>query len=131
MRSFNLPAGCQMRISATMEPKTLSRHRWSVALFAVGDVAGKADPRANYGSRIAGGETQRINAGPVDVDCICEVTSSHQLDERWEADQDQVTLDAADDFVVRFHRSTSEAGASPSEDCTLSFEFSPPRAAHG
>jgi hypothetical protein len=131
MRSFNLPAGCQMRISATMEPKTLSKRRWSVALFAVGDVAGKSDPRANYGSRIGGGETQSINAGTVDVDCICEVTSSHQLDERWEPDQDQVTLDAAEDFVVRFHPSTSEASDSPSEDCTLSFEFSPPRAGLG
>jgi hypothetical protein len=131
MRSFNLPAGCQMRISATMEPKTLSKHRWSVALFAVGAGAGKADPRASYGSRIGGGDTQRINAGAVDVDCICEVTSSHQIDERWEVDLDQITLDAADDFVVRFHRSPSEGSASPSEDCTLSFEFSPPRAAIG
>lgn len=127
MQSFNLPAGCQMRIIATMEPKTLSTHRWSVALFAVADGPGKADPRANYGSRISAGETQRINAGPVDVDCVCEVASSYRLDERWEADQHQVTLDAAHDYVVRFHPPQAKEGARPSEDCTLSFEFTPPR----
>jgi hypothetical protein len=129
MRTFNLPAGCQMRITASMEPKTFLQHRWSVALFAVGDAAGTADPRANYGSRIGGGQTQRINAAPVDVDCICQVASTHETDGDWEADLDQVTLDEPDDFTVRFHRSASEASATPSEDCTLTFEFTPSRLA--
>jgi hypothetical protein len=127
MRTFNLPAGCQMQITASMESKTPLRHRWSVALFAVGDATETAETRANYGARIGGGQTQRINAGPVDVDCICHVASTHESEGGWEADLDQVTLDVADDFTVRFHRSSSEASEAPSDDCTLSFAFSPPR----
>ncbi len=127
MRTFALPAGCKMRITASMEKTPLVRHRWSVALFAAGGLVGSADPCASYGSRIGGGETQRIDAAAVKTDCICEVASTHEAGDGWEADLEHVTIDAPDALAIRFHAPANDARAA--EDCLLTFEFSPRRAA--
>jgi hypothetical protein len=126
MRTFALQAGCQMRITASMEKGRLVRHRWSVALFTASGLVGSADPCASYGSRIGSGETQRIDAAAVKRDCICEVASTHETGDCWQADLDQVTVDAPDALAIRFHAPASGGGAA-AEECVLTFEFSPRR----
>ncbi len=124
MPDFTLPAGCRMRITASMEKRANDRHRWSVALFAVGGGA-DADPRANYGARIVGGQTQKLDTPAIQTDCVCHVVSAHETDGGWEADMAEITLDTPDDVTMIFRRPIPEGGSNSVEECVIAFQFSP------
>lgn len=124
MMTFTLPAGCRMRITASMASKADGRHRWTLDLFENG-APPDTEPRARYGSRIKRGETQRIDAAPVKVDCLCRLLSSHETSEGWEADIPKVTLDTPNDLSISFGRPAAAEAYDTDQDCVLAFEFSP------
>jgi hypothetical protein len=113
-----------MRITASMEAPSQDRHRWSVMLFA-SEAPRTSDPRASYGSRIGGGETQRIDAAAVKTDCLCQVSSDHETSEGWEADTGEVTLDSPDDLAICFRRPGEAPPSDRTGGCVLAFEFTP------
>ncbi len=121
MPDFNLPAGCRMRFSASMEKEAGARHRWSVILVLPDDAEG-AHPRAQYGARITSGETQRLDAAAITVDSVCRVESMVELDGGWQADVAKVTLATSSDVTMVFSRS---GAADTPEKCVLAFELIP------
>jgi len=125
MYEFGLPAGCQLKITASMESASMVRHRWAVAIFAVGD---PHEPQAHYGSRIGPGETRRIDAAPLKTACVCQVASQHEVGRDWVGDTDEVVADAPANLAVRFRMGEVRERLEGEESCLLSFEFSPARA---
>lgn len=124
MSTFTLPAGCRMYITASMDRDAGALHRWTVTLLEAGAGA-DSEPRASYGSRIAGGESQRIDAPAVNADCVCEVLSTHKAGEGWEPDVGSVSLRTPDDLSIRFQRPIRAGAAETASDCILSFHFIP------
>jgi hypothetical protein len=124
MTTFTLPAGCRMRITASMEPTPADRHRWSMALYPA-ESGPDAEPRANYGSRIGRGETHRIDAAACVSDSRCEIRSTHETDQGWAPDVAEVTLDTPDDLSISFHRPASGEAADDLQGCVLAIQFSP------
>jgi len=122
MPDFNLPAGCTMRITASMEAASMDRRRWSVAIMATGGPA-DADPRARYGARIIGGQIQKIDTPAIDADCVCRVLSSSQTGGDWLDDIAKVTTDAEDDLTMTFARPRADDEADTSGDCVLTFRL--------
>jgi hypothetical protein len=113
-----------MRITASMEAKPADRHRWSMALYpAEGGPA--AEPRANYGSRIGSGETQRIDAAACSSDSRCEISSTHETGQGWAPDVGDVTLDTPDDLSISFQRPSSGDAVSDLQPCVFAIQFSP------
>jgi hypothetical protein len=113
-----------MIITAEMDKTSHIRHRWSVQLFAVGD---QESTRAHYGARIGSGQTQRILAAAVDADCVCRVTSAHEVGPTWESDFEEVVVNRPRDLAIRFHTADINKAADDFEGCVLSFEFSQDR----
>lgn len=129
MTTFTLPAGCRMRITASMEAKPADRHRWSMAVYPA-EGGPMAESRANYGSRVARGETHRIDAAACPTDSRCEIVSTHETEAGWAPDIAEVTLDTPDDLSISFHRPVAadadgEAGAEDLQVCVLDIQFSP------
>jgi hypothetical protein len=126
MYEFALPAGCRLKITASMESSSIIRRRWTVAIFAAVD---PHEPRAHYGSRIGPGETRRIDAAPLKTASVCQVASQHEVGGEWKGDTDEVVADASTDLAVRFRTRVGGGDrAEHDEACLLSFEFSPARA---
>ena len=126
MHAFYLPAGCRMKITASMEEPAVSRHRLTVGIFTVGNTE---EPRATYGSRIGAGETQRIDAPPLKVASICRVASEHEVGRNWDSDACEVLADRPADVALRFGRSAADSAVDAADACVLGFEFSPERTA--
>ena len=124
MPDFNLPAGCRMRFTASMEKHAHERHRWSVTLHTSGDGPG-ADPRAQYGSQIARGETQRIDAPAIASDCICRVEAMTETESGWQADIASVTVATTSDVTMEFCHPGHVGASDGAEKFVLAFELSP------
>jgi hypothetical protein len=124
MTTFTLPAGCSMRMTASMEPTDTVKHRWGMALYlAEGGPA--AEPQASYGSRIGRGETQRIDAAPHASSRRCEIQSAHEAGQGWEPDLAEVTLDTPDDLSISFHHPSAGEAKSERQACVFAIHFSP------
>jgi hypothetical protein len=121
MPDFNLPSGCRMRFSASMEKEAVARHRWSVALSHSDDAPG-SDPRAQYGALIKSGETQRLDPPAIAADCICRVAAMVEADGGWSADLGEVIVATPNDVTMVFSR-PGESGTL--EKCVLAFELIP------
>jgi hypothetical protein len=113
-----------MFITASMDRDAGARHWWTVTLLEAGAGAG-SEPRASYGSRIARGESQRIDAPAVKTDCVCEVMSTHEADDGWEPDAGVVSLRTPEDLSIRFQGPIRAGAPETASDCVLSFHFSP------
>ena len=120
MPDFALPAGCTMRITASMETAALDRHRWSVAIFAVG-AGDDADAKARYGARIIGGQVQKIDTPAIEGDCICQVLSSSESGGDWLDDVVKVSTDADDALTLTFSRPSNDDEPVVGGECTLVF----------
>jgi hypothetical protein len=123
MPDFNLPAGCTMRITASMDANAIDRRRWSVAILA-SDGPADADPKARYGARIVGGQIQKIDTPAIGADCICRVLSSSQIGEEWLADVAKVSTDF-DELTMTFARSPAEDASDTADECVLTFRLNP------
>ena len=115
MPDFDLPAGCSMRITASMESTAIERRRWSVAI-----IAADSQLKASYGARIIGGQTQKIDTPAIAVDCVCRVLSSFESGGDWLADVAKVSLDV-DELTMTFSRPLAEAAPEAGGECTLTF----------
>lgn len=104
-----------------MEKGAGARHRWSVTLVLPGDAPG-ASPRAQYGARIASGETQRIDAAAIAADSICRVEAMVEAEDGWQADLAKVTVATPNDVTMVFSR---PGAADTTEKCVLAFELIP------
>jgi hypothetical protein len=124
MPDFNLPAGCTMRITASMETAAIDRHRWSVAILSAGS-GGDGDPRARYGARIIGGQVQKIDTPAIDHDCICRVLSSSETGGDWLDDVAKVSTDEPDEVTMTFARPQPEDAPDPGGECVLTFRLNP------
>jgi hypothetical protein len=123
MPDFNLPAGCSMRITASMETTAVDRRRWSVAIYAVGGPQ-DADPRSRYGARIVGGQTQKLDTPPIAVDCVCQVQSSSETGGDWLDDVAKVSTEA-DELTMTFTRPPEGGEPGAGGECVLTFRFNP------
>jgi hypothetical protein len=123
MPDFNLPAGCTLRITASMDAAAIGRRRWSVAIFAV-DGPADADPKARYGARIIGGQIQKIDTPAIGADCVCRVVSSSEVGEAWLEDVAKVGAEA-DELTMTFARPSAEDTPEVGNDCVLTFRFNP------
>ncbi len=124
MPDFDLPAGCSMRITASMETSAMDRHRWSVAIFA-NDGAADADPKASYGARIIGGQTQKIDTPVIKGDCVCRVASSFESGGDWLADIGKVSADGPGELTITFARPQADDEPDASGACVLTFLLNP------
>jgi hypothetical protein len=123
MPDFNLPAGCTMRITASMETASIDRHRWSVAIYSAAGAA-DADAKASYGARIIGGQTQKIDTPAIAGDCVCRVLSSSESGGEWLADAAKVSTEA-DELTMTFTRPTADDAPALGGECVLTFRFNP------
>jgi hypothetical protein len=124
MYEFSLPAGCRLKITASMENASMVRHRWTVSIFALSDLH---EPKAHYGSRISPGQIQRIDAAPLKTACVCRVASQHEVGRDWASDIDELIAEAPADLAVRFRMDDAQEHQEDAETCLLSFEFNPKR----
>ena len=124
MPDFNLPAGCTMHITASMETASANARRWSVAIFpaAAGD---DDDAKARYGARIVGGQIQKIDTPAINADCICRVVSSSQTDGDWLEDLAKVSPVEDDELTMTFARPQVEDAPDAGGDCVMTFRFNP------
>ena len=123
MPDFNLPAGCSMRITASMDTAAIDRRRWSVAIFSAAGGA-DSDLKASYGARSLGGQTQKIDTPAIGDDCVCRVLSSSQIGDDWLADVAKVSTDA-DELTMTFARPSAEDAPDSGGECVLTFRFNP------
>jgi len=123
MPDFNLPAGCTMRITASMEAAAIDRRRWSVSIFAAAGGA-ESDLKASYGARIIGGQTQKIDTPAIGVDCICRVQSSAQSGGDWLDDVAKLSTEA-DELTMTFTRPTADETPAAGGECVLTFRLNP------
>jgi len=123
MPDFNLPAGCTMRITASMEAASIDRRRWSVAIFSAADV-GETDLKASYGARIVGGQTQKIDTPAIGADCICRVLSSSESGGGW-LDDVAKTSTEADELTMSFTRPSADETPAAGGECVLTFRLNP------
>jgi hypothetical protein len=124
MPDFNLPAGCTMRITASMEAASIDRRRWSVAISSASG-GSDSELKASYGARIIGGQIQKIDTPAIAADCVCSVTSSSQSGDDWLADDAKVSTDASDELTMTFTRPSAEDAADAGDECILTFRFNP------
>ena len=123
MPDFKLPAGCCMRITASMDTTAIDRRRWSVAIFAV-DGGPDADPKSRYGARIIGGQTQKLDTPPIAADCVCRVISCSESGDDWLEDVAKVSSEA-DELTMSFTRPAAGDTPDAGGECVLTFRFSP------
>jgi hypothetical protein len=123
MHSLDLPAGLQIRLTATARPGT-DLHRWDVRLLAAGKLEAGGSPRLAYGSRIGVRDLdQRIDIPPQDVGCRLEIRSRHTGHEGWQDDRCTVQEDTPNELRIGFC-DAARLGALP-DDVLLSFAFAP------
>jgi hypothetical protein len=123
MPDFNLPAGCTMHITASMDTTAIDRRRWSVAIFAAGGGA-DSDLKASYGARIIGGQTQKIDTPVIGADCICRVLSSSQIGDDWLDDVAKMSTEA-DELTMTFTRPSPDEAPAAGGECVLTFRLNP------
>jgi hypothetical protein len=123
MPDFNLPAGCTMRITASMEAVSIDRRRWSVAIFSAAGGA-DSDLKASYGARIIGGQTQKIDTPAIGDDCICRVLSSSETGGDWLDDVAKVSTEA-DELTMTFTRPSADEAPAAGGECILTFRLNP------
>ena len=116
-----LPAGCRMRITASMKNGQRSSSLEHRAAPSAGRTPTRAPTRRPHRGRPDPGKLDTPATRPT----ACAVVSAHETDGGWEADIAEIRLDTPDDVTMIFRRPIPEGGSNAVEECVLAFQFSP------